>query len=322
MEWNCPDCERDATYGARFCRTCGARLAPEAEVTADTTRRYSPEQVAAAQSVAPRNAESSNSSQPTGQPVTAAVDTARFYHAPVHPHYNQVSDKPRRNLMALWIILALFLAMIIGGGVILFTAVNRVAHRPEVVKVPSGGIPEGVPGGIPHPPNAPPAPPAPPAPGEASLTVEQLQYPGATIVNNVSIMGQRVTEMKTSDDIAQVSQYYQKLLGNDGRIENRSDGKIVFLKEGPSTIVVSLESFGGATKITAVLAGLHSLKGMFGSSGEQPPPAPPASQDIQRLNEQIRDAQRKANEDARRAGEEARRAAEEARRAAEAQRRR
>lgn len=308
MKWNCPDCERDATYGARFCRTCGARLTPEAEVTADTTRRYSPQQVAAAQSVAPGNPQSSYPAQPTVPPVTASVDTARFYQAPVQSvPPNQVNDKPRRNLMALWIILALFLAVIIGGGVILFTAVNRAARRPVVVTIPSAGIPEGVPGGIPHPPNAPPAP---PAPGAASLTAEQLQYPGATIVNNVSLMGQRVTEMKTSDDIAQVSQYYQKLLGNDGRIENRGDGKIVFLREGPSTIVVSLESLEGMTKITAVLAGLPSLKGMFGSSGEQSPPIPSASQDIQRLNEQIRELQRKANEDARRAAEEARRAAE------------
>ncbi|MFN0122489.1 MAG: hypothetical protein ACKV2V_18495 [Blastocatellia bacterium] len=106
MNTNCPECARDAALGARFCRSCGNRLAPETEVTLDNTRRYSPEQQAAAEAARPLSAPESDPAaamppravfQPfTGQTAatdpmgaaqtTAGVDTARLQAQPAQPY--------------------------------------------------------------------------------------------------------------------------------------------------------------------------------------------------------------------------------------------
>ncbi|HWQ35437.1 MAG TPA: zinc ribbon domain-containing protein [Blastocatellia bacterium] len=288
---NCPDCERDASLGARFCRTCGGRLVPESEVTAADTRHYSPEQAAAAQHAAPAA---------TFQPP----DTARLYHPPqAYPHS---LERPRKSWKAIWITMTILVLMVIAGLAVTVVTVARraAARRPVIVQVPAGGIPEGVPvppgfPGAPHPPQGPPPPPG----TEKQLTIEDLKYPGAEIQKQVSVMGQEIVEMTTDDGMDEAKDHYKEVFGDQANIiENKSEGSVVFTTQNEPVLVVTIKpGADGKLEIKAIRAGVSTI---FRQNGSQ---AAPLREEIRR---QVQESIRQAQEEARRAAEDARREAE------------
>jgi hypothetical protein len=288
---NCPDCERDASLGARFCRTCGGRLVPESEVTAADTRQYSPEQAAAAQYAAPGA---------TFQPP----DTARLYHPPqAYPHS---LERPRKSWKAIWITVTILVLLVMAGLAVTVVTVARraAAHRPVIGHVPEGGIPEGVPvppniPGVPPPPQAPP-----PQPGaEKQPTIEDLKYPGAEIQKQVSVMGQDIVEMTTDDGMDEVKEHYREVFGDQANIiEDKNENSVVFTsRQEPVFVVVLKPAADGKLEIKAIRTGAPSI---FRRSGSQ---AAPLREEIRR---QVQESIRQAQEDARRAAEDARREAE------------
>ncbi|HZS09099.1 MAG TPA: zinc ribbon domain-containing protein [Blastocatellia bacterium] len=263
---NCPDCERDATLGARFCRTCGGRLFPESEVTAATTRHYSPEQAAAAQYAEPGNSSGASNNAPpfaTAEPVTASVDTARLYHAPQSPQvYNyEVATPPKKSWRAVWITLTIMIVLFIGSVGFLFTAARHAGLLAPRDRAPRRDFPR-----IPPPPDQPPPPP----PGQAKqLTIEDLKYPGATVEKNVKPMGQEIIEMTTEDDLTEVRDFYKEKLGVDPVDENKKENSIVFTTEAPSIFVVTAKPDERDTdKIKIVI--IHPNVPFFGKFGPRP----------------------------------------------------
>ncbi|MFN7944259.1 MAG: zinc ribbon domain-containing protein [Blastocatellia bacterium] len=284
---NCPDCERDATLGARFCRTCGGRLVPESEVTAANTRQYSPEQQAAAQSAAPPAPE------PNAGMGSAYLtpDTSRLYHPP--QAYPQQLARPKKSWKAVWITLTVFLLLIIGAlAVTVVTVINHASRRPSVVVAPpdEGGAPQGIPG-QPNPPNVP-APPPPPG-SSSTLTMEKLKYPGASIENEVTVAGQEILDMITDDDLSEVRDHYKELLGDQVNVEDKKPGEVTLISKGELPLIVNIKPLPqdpDKIKISVVRTGRPSLDNIFkmkrhSAAAPQvahpapPPPVPDAGRD-------------------------------------------
>lgn len=256
---NCPDCERDATLGARFCRTCGGRLVPESEVTAASTRQYSPEQQAAAQSAAPP------APAPDAGRGSAYLtpDTSRLYHPP--QAYPPQLARPKKSWKAVWITLTVFLLLIIGAlAVTVVTVINHASRRPAVVVAPpdEGGAPQG---GIPVPPNPPTNPPPPPG-SSSTLTMEKLKYPGASIENEVTVAGQEILEMTTDDDLSEVRDHYKELLGDQVNVEDKKPGEVTLISKGELPLIVNIKpqpQDPNKIKISVVRTGTPSLDNIF-----------------------------------------------------------
>jgi hypothetical protein len=289
----------DATLGARFCRTCGARLVPESEVTAGDTKQYSPQQAAAAEYAAPPliNAD----------PFAPAPDTARLYQQQPQQPYPYQIEKPKRSWKAVWITLAVVLALFIGGLAVVAIRIGQQVQRTIAVERPPV---RGIPGGVPAPPHPPDAP---LPPGAAALSIEELKYPGATIDKEITIVGQEILIMTTEDDLLSVRDHYQEIFGDQARIEEKTSETVAFITPGDLPTVVKLERISrepNKVRIEAVRTGIPSPETLFKQkkSGESVPvPSVPA--DLQR---QIQEAIRQTQE--------AMRQAEEAKRQAERQR--
>ncbi len=237
---NCPDCENDATLGARFCRTCGGRLFPESDVTTATTRSYSPEQAAAAQFAAPETPPAQNFAPPNAipDPVMDSVNTARLYHPPPVPA-NQDVERPKKSWKALWITLAIiFVMLVVSVGMAGFFISKQIRGAIEQGKRTDRRAPVGIPGI----PDIPP-PPALPASGEAkSIQLDDLKYPDASIEENHKAAGQEILEMVTDDSLDEVKEFYRDALGIDPMVENQKEKSFVFMTGEPSVYIITAET--------------------------------------------------------------------------------
>ena len=144
---------------------------------------------------------------PTSPTYTAAPMMAPFYDNP--PYH---TNPPSSNKTALFVILGLVMAVLIGAGIVGFIVLGRFSHRPIVPPpppVPSSSAPQPGSGGIvPHPPITPPPPP-PPGRGSVKTSLEaSLRYPGAEVVMEVNSGDGAVTQLHTTDDIDKVTDWY------------------------------------------------------------------------------------------------------------------
>ncbi len=298
---HCPECEKDAALGARFCRTCGERLVPESEVTAAGTREYSPEQQAAAQAAAP--------SAPAADAVRGSAfltpDTSRLYHPP--QAYPQQMARPKKSWKAVWITLTVFLLLIIAGlAVTVVTVINHASRSPVIVAGPdeSGAPQSGIPSipGQPNPPTNPPPPPPPPPGSSSTLTLDNLKYPGASIDQEVTVAGQEILEMTTNDGLSKVRDHYKELLGARVNVEDEKPGEVTLISKGELPLIVNLKpqpEEPGKIKISVVRTGTPSLDNIF------------------KIRRRSAAAPQAEHTDPQQAAQDARRKAEEARREAE-----
>ena len=269
---NCPDCENDATLGARFCRTCGGQIFPESEVTIANTRNYSPEQAAAAQFAAPETSSTPISASPqyaTPEPVTESVNTARLYHPPTAPAYNYASERPKKSWKVLWITLAVICTMfLVSVGMVGFFISKQISRANVGSRKPGVVIPGGVPD-VPEPP---------PAPGEAkNVTIDELKYPDATIEKDEKAAGQEIVEMVTEDSLDEVKEFYRDALGIEPTVEDKIGKSIVFITSEPSLFIINAEPDKNAPdkiKIEVVHPRLPFLDGIIKFGKKQKDGAP------------------------------------------------
>lgn len=267
MQQPCSKCGYVSDRPARFCRNCGVPLFVENETTTATTRNYggqqgpdtNPNRPYTSQNYAPKES-------PYGGYSDQTPNTDRFYRPPAVPEYGGPPKK--KSSAKTWLIVAFILLLTIGGGLSILTytffrvrdrvripteevvtdigaqiqeqiqeqirqAEERARQAEERARQAQENLPviEGVP----------PAPPAPPAPGAAApLTLEKYRYPKADVQRSTSFIGNEFLQMTTADNVATVSEFYNKLIGQAAVKTNDADGeKVVYQVQGsPSTLVV------------------------------------------------------------------------------------
>ncbi len=266
MQQPCPHCGYISDRPARFCRQCGNALFAENDVTTATTKNYSPHQPPTA---------SPNQPYPSSYGANAGLDdrvrdTSRFYRPPAAYGYDVPA--PKKSKAGLWILFSFLALLIIGGGFLTYVLTVVRNHSSAVVAPVAEQVEQEVQqkiaeevaraqeaavraqeeamrkqeealrraaeasSGIPAPP---PAPPAPPAPGELPAGIEKYKYPKATVNQSASLVGNEFVHMLTSDSVATVRDYYQKIAGPPAIKGSDVDGeKVIFQIPGsPSTII-------------------------------------------------------------------------------------
>lgn len=224
MQRTCQRCGQEAATG-RFCRQCGAPLFAENEATSATTRNYQSHQPA--QTAPPET--------PYTSPGYPAPDTSRLYRTPSMPPY--AVPPPRKSNAAVWVVLAVFFFLVIGGlaSAIMFMRVNanrQQARRGIQVEMPPMPAMPAIP--------APPAPPPPPPPfsGKVVRSAADLIYPNTTKSKKVGAAGTEVFEMWTKDDFEDVKKFYQDRLGRPIKSE---ENQASFVSVGKSKITVTIK---------------------------------------------------------------------------------
>ncbi|QQS48476.1 MAG: hypothetical protein IPM66_07535 [Acidobacteriota bacterium] len=270
MQQPCSKCGYVSDRPARFCRNCGAPLFVENEATSASTRNYG--QVPNTDPNRPWTGHAPSEPRSADTP-----NTARFYRPPAVHDYG-VPEKKKSNAKT-WLIVILSILLVAGGavGLLTFTIVNRVRER---VQIPSQEVLADIQAqiedqireakdrareaermareaqrdlpvveGVPQPPDAPPAPAAPAA-------FDKFKYPKADILRSSSLFGTELLQMSTSDNVATVSEFYKKLVGEAAIRNNSSEGEsVVYQVPGsPSTIIAISpdEDNPGKTEIAVI----------------------------------------------------------------------
>lgn len=289
MQQPCSKCGYSSDRPARFCRNCGAPLFTENDATSASTRNYGGNQPSDTDPNRPWTTSGYPYNQPSGaQPP----DTARFYRPPAVQDYGM--PQPKKSSAKTWLLVALAIVLVIGGALsmLTFTVVNRVRDN---VRNPGEAIMADVERQIEEQirraeeqarraeeqvrraeerarqagegavivDGEPPAPPAPPAPG-APATLERFKYPNARIERTASFIGNEFLVMKTTDGVATVSQFYQKLVGQPAIKDNQQgEDKVVFQIQGsPSTLIAISpdEETPGQTQIAVIRSRINIPK--------------------------------------------------------------
>jgi hypothetical protein len=219
MQQTCQHCGREATSG-RFCRSCGAPLFTENEATSAATRNYPSNQ--------PPSVQTAPSNVPYTQADYPAPDTSRLYHPPNASAY--AVPQPRKSNAALWVVLSLLCALVIGGLASLIV-LTRINARKEDARRRMDAPPA-----FPIPP-LPPAPPGPPpAAGRRVIRLEDLKYPNGTVVETVRFQGTEKLGLRTEDDFEEVIEFYQDRLGAPVKQDNDKN-QATFMTSNWRTIV-------------------------------------------------------------------------------------
>jgi hypothetical protein len=247
QEATCNRCGASLVFSAKFCRQCGNRLDDSddpSELTTRTLEEPPTDQPPYDHATRPANA---GITSPTYPPP------AMFQQQPPPLAPIIGSAPPASNNTALYVILGVIMALLIGLGVVAFVALNR---RPAVVAPPppppdAGQTEKGMPPPRPDLPQPPPAPPSPPGEGKTSLD-PSLIYPGAKVVMDIGGSDGRVTQLHTTDGIDKVvSWYLQRVkVKNDvtmpgGRIISAEGVNLLITSTGDGTsIMVTREGKG------------------------------------------------------------------------------
>jgi hypothetical protein len=239
MQRPCHRCGYTSDRPARFCRQCGAQLFVENEASSATTRQYAQQQQAnpydapyQSQLAKARVAQDNRSDGQT-------PDTSRLYPDPIAPNnpnypagysadysadYQQAA--PKKSGALKWILITLICVALVSGAISAMVISVIRAQRPEEIAI----------GGQIEPPSRPQNP-APPASVRGS-GLEQYKYPNATVEKSVSVMGNEVLEMATSDGFRKVSDYYKKRLG--APMVDGDGHAMIFQIPGPSMTIITI----------------------------------------------------------------------------------
>jgi hypothetical protein len=248
MQSVCGRCGNETSPTARFCRQCGAPLFVESDAAKAATRQYAPQH--------PQYPQYGTASQiDESPPEYLKHDTARLYEPPSPGRYTAtVPPRPKSSKAAIWFVMIFLVLMCFAAvGVLIVPRVIRQALRAEQPVVSVGPMPPAIP--------VPPAPPPPPPPGAAPgkiSSIDQLVYPGATIVNRIRVMGQEILQMRSSDDIDDIKNFYTKRLGA-AIVENEEHKAVFMLMAGAGKTLVTIEpdeEHSGQVSIKAVRSNL------------------------------------------------------------------
>jgi hypothetical protein len=188
----------------------------------------------------------------------AAQETARFYSPPLASNHDLPEKKKSR--MGLWIMIALLSLFLFGGGLVALVVHALRPPRPAAVEITPGDIErmgeerEGT-KRFPPPPAPPPAPDAPQSGIPAIF--DKYKYPDAQIDQSVSVIGNDLIKMSTTDNVDTVKDFYKRATGVAPLTENRDNEKeqVIFQASNSPPILVIIgpdDELPGKTQIVII----------------------------------------------------------------------
>jgi len=231
QEATCNRCGASLVLSAKFCRQCGNRLDASDDPSELTTRTLEEPQAD------PQPFE--HPTRPANAGITAPTYSPPMFQQPPPPPAPIIgSAPPAGNKTALFVILGIVLAMLIGMGALAFVVFNR---QPAVVPPPPppyvGQTDKETQKSQPIiPPQPPPA--QPPLPGDAKTSLDPaLIYPGARVVMDIASSDGRVTHLQTTDGIDKVVSWYLQRL----KVKNdvTMPGSRILSAEGVNLLITS-----------------------------------------------------------------------------------
>lgn len=237
----CTNCGAEISPGTKFCRRCGQPSLDTASVSEATTRVF--------EATAERKASPTESwnAQPTGPAYLSPNARAA---APTPPPLDATTkglEPTRDQKHKIWlavsimsVIIAIFVAVAIGTMLKVRNAVATQAPPPPVVARPETGLPA---------PPAPPAPPAlppieePPAAG-TSVATSELMYPGAETVMDMKSSRDSFLELRSTDPLDKVVDWYTTKLKPSDIIKNGTRGTEAILRAGRTSVIISARGSG------------------------------------------------------------------------------
>lgn len=206
----CNRCGASVIFSAKFCRQCG-NLLDTSEMTTRSLDAPAAEPRPFDHPTRPANA---NVTSPTYPPMAMGQP-------PQPPAPIIGSAPPANNKTVLFVLLGIFMAAMIGLGVVAFLVLGRSSSQPLVPPTPPGasgrGPSAGQPGVPQPPPGAPGTVPPMPAPPSGAGSVQfpfdtALLYPNAKTVMAINSSGGRVAQLQSSDPIDKVADWYMDKL--------------------------------------------------------------------------------------------------------------
>lgn len=276
MQQTCSQCGFVSPVPAKFCRQCGASLFAESESGEAATRQYGRQAPAPVPEAPPT---SHPFTSPTPQPPPSMADafapeTMRLQNqpppaygqpplplgmSPVSPAYP--THPPAKSNWWKWLLGFVLTTLLVCGGLLGYVFMRAREAVPDVQKQVAEAIRKAQEeaeraaqeGNAPPPPGAP-APP--PPPGSMAPEFEKLTYPNAKVTSRVSAFGQQVMEMKTSDTLAQVKEFYVKQMGAPVvESDDGNDKALVFQKTPLMVTIGDDRRTPGQLSITIIRSG-------------------------------------------------------------------
>lgn len=224
----CTSCGAEILPGTKFCRRCGQPSLDAASVSEASTRVFG----ATAERTQPTQ---TWNAQPTGPAYVAPAGASPLQDVTTKSLESSAGQKQKIWLAASVIALLLLVFVAVGIGIILKARSAHPVQTTPVVVVPETGLP-------PLPPMPPPPPPVePPAPGK-SVSTSELMYPGAETVMDMKTGRDNLLELRTSDPLEKVVDWYMTKLKPAEII--RTPGKEAILRAGKTSIIISNRGSG------------------------------------------------------------------------------
>ncbi len=226
----CSNCGTIITPGTKFCRKCGQPSLDTASVSEATTRVFE----ATAEPTAPT---SNWNAQPTGPAYLSPAGAASPLQDVTTKSLEPTGRKQKSSLavpiiaVLLAVLVAVAVGMMLRGRNAQQTQTPPAAAGPETVLPPLPPLP-------PHPSGEPPA-------SGASVSTSELMYPGAETVMDMKNSRENFLELRTSDPLDRVVDWYTTKIKAAEIIRTR--GTEAILRSGKTSVIIS--SRGNATNI-------------------------------------------------------------------------
>ena len=224
----CISCGAEILPGTKFCRRCGQPSLDAASVSEASTRVFG----ATAERAQPTQ---TWNAQPTGPAYIAPAGASPLQDVTTKSLDASAGRKQKFWLAASVISLLLVVFVAVAIGIMLKARSVPPTQTPPVVVVPETGLP-------PLPPMPPPPPPAEPPAAGTSVATSELMYPGAETVMDMKSSRDNFLELRTSDPLEKVVDWYMTKLKPAEVI--RTPGKEAILRAGKTSVIISNRGSG------------------------------------------------------------------------------
>ena len=242
MQQPCQSCGYVSDRPTRFCRQCGAQHFVENEATSAPTRQQHPQQSANSYDAPYQSQLAQSQAAPDSRFDSQTPDTSRLYQTPIAQNYpsypsNYQPAESKKSGVWKWVLIGLLCVVMVscGIGAMVISAIHArqaAANQAidEIIQQAERAKQEMERAMKVDPPLAPP---------NIGAGLEPYRYPNAKVKNSVSVLGNDVVEMSTTDSVSEVRDYYKKQLG-DSMQEDENDAAVIFKISGSPTIVITI----------------------------------------------------------------------------------